>query len=930
MGGTGRLIRATLAGLTIAAVLVPAGRTHATTVATFSTRGSVNQVDVMHAPPGDTLSLLNDASVVVATGTVDDLGSLLFRNVAAGSGYTVVDGDQVSFPFSVMSPTDTPPQALYDTQQLVPGFQYITTRDGTRLSAEITLPGPADQGPYPTVIEYSGYDPSHPGAPQPSTQIAQLLGYATVGVNIRGTGCSGGAFDFFEPLQGLDGYDVVETVAAQPWVLNHRPGMVGISYPGIAQTFVAPTRPPHLAGIAALSVVADTYRSLADPGGIPNIGFPRDWAQQRDDGAKPYGQGWEQGIVDAGGPNGTQCAENQLMRHQNASLVSEFDAHPFREPVAAADALSPALLASKIDVPVFMGGAWQDEQTGGQSSLIWPNLTGVPAGELKVFGTNGTHVDSLVAELDRWYEFLEFYVAHRVPHISPTLRALAPALFAAAIGVGGVQLPPDRFDNTKSYASQLALYEAEPPVRILFENGAGNAANLGAPIGRYEMSFTSWPPSQAVPTAWYFQPDQKLASTPPTVADDAGDASTSYVYDPTAKPATDFHGSTSDIWTAHPAFDWRALPLGKALAFDSAPLPSTVVAAGPGSVNLWLRSTAPDTDLEVTLSELRPDGKELYVQNGWLRASHRALDASSTALQPVHPETSASAAPLPTGQFVSARVALFPFAHIFRAGSRLRITVEAPGGNRPFWAFGDLAAAGTVVNDIAHSSGRPSDLVLPVIPNPAPGIPASLPPCGSLRGEPCRNIVSNGAPTNVAAAPNGTDATVTWTAPAPRAGDKIASYHVTEEPGGRTLDVAGTARSALFHDLSPGVHHFEVTVTFSVSHASVAATGSADVTVLDEPPVTTTTIPTTTTTTTTTSTTVPTTVTTLATPAETSTTATTVAGTQGESTGSGGQASGDTSLPRTGGATSPLAFVGALAIAAGVALRPGRRRRGLP
>ncbi|HEV7526872.1 MAG TPA: CocE/NonD family hydrolase, partial [Acidimicrobiia bacterium] len=703
MGGGRKFGPIVLAGLVVAAALIPATQAaHATTLASFSAHGSVEQVYVTHAPPGDTLALRNASDVTVATGTVDDLGSLLFRNVTPGDGFTVVDGAQVTPPLHVMTQGEVPPQSLYDSQHLVDGFQYITTRDGTRLSAEIKLPGPAANGPYPTVVEYSGYDPSHPGAPQPSTQIAQLLGYATVGVNIRGTGCSGGAFDFFEPIQGLDGYDVVEAVAAQPWVLNHTPGMVGISYPGIAQTFVAPTRPPHLAAIAALSVVADTYRSLADPGGIPNVGFPREWAQERDNAARPYGQGWEQSVVNAGGANGQQCAENQILRHQNASLVNAFDTHAFREPVAAADALSPALLASKINVPVFMGGAWQDEQTGGQSSSIWSHLTGVPAGKLKLFGTNGTHVDSLVAELDRWYEFLEFYVAHRVPHVSPTIRLLAPAIFAAATGISGVQLPPDRFDNTKSYASQLAKYEAEPPVRLLLENGVGDASNLGAPFGDYELTFPSWPPPSTVPTSWYFQPDQKLSSTAPTVPDADGKAFTSYVYDPTAKPATDFHGSTSDIWAAHPAFDWRTLPLGKALAFDSPPLAQTTLAAGPGSVNLWLRSTATDTDLEVTLTELRPDGKEIYVQNGWLRASHRALDASSTALQPVHPDTSASAETLPAGQFVSARVALFPFAHIFRAGSRVRITVEAPGGNRPFWAFGDLPATGTVVDDVAH------------------------------------------------------------------------------------------------------------------------------------------------------------------------------------------------------------------------------------
>ena len=35
---------------------------------------------------------------------------------------------------------------------------------------------------------------------------------------------------------------------------------------------------------------------------------------------------------------------------------------------------------------------------------------------------------------------------------------------------------------------------------------------------------------------------------------------------------------------------------------------------------------ATDTDIQVTLSEIRPDGQETYVQSGWLRASRRVLD----------------------------------------------------------------------------------------------------------------------------------------------------------------------------------------------------------------------------------------------------------------------------------------------------------------
>src|SRR5262249_28106339 len=138
------------------------------------------------------------------------------------------------------APDDPPAQDFYSSQSLQPGYQYLTTRDGTTLAINVILPIGAtiDQGPFPTVIEYSGYDPSNPDSPQPSSQIATALGYAAVGINIRGTGCSGGAFQFFETLQLTDGYDAIEVVAAQPWVKNHKVGLVGLSYPGISQLFV--------------------------------------------------------------------------------------------------------------------------------------------------------------------------------------------------------------------------------------------------------------------------------------------------------------------------------------------------------------------------------------------------------------------------------------------------------------------------------------------------------------------------------------------------------------------------------------------------------------------------------------------------------------------------------------------------------------------
>ncbi|MFV2038757.1 MAG: CocE/NonD family hydrolase C-terminal non-catalytic domain-containing protein, partial [Acidimicrobiales bacterium] len=161
-----------------------------------------------------------------------------------------------------------------------------------------------------------------------------------------------------------------------------------------------------------------------------------------------------------------------------------------------------------------------------------------------------------------------------------------------------------------------------------------------------------------------------------------------------------------------------------------------------GSLDLCLRSSAEDTDLEVTVSEVRPDGLEVYVQSGWLRASQRALnEAESTDSFPVHTHLEADAMPLPEGEFSLTRVQIFPFAHPFRAGSRIRVTVDAPGGARPTWAFADTLPGGEL-NEIAQDSEHQSRLVLSIVPGV--DVPPGLPDCGSLRSQPCRPYVALG------------------------------------------------------------------------------------------------------------------------------------------------------------------------------------------
>src|SRR4029079_4876793 len=136
-------------------------------------------------------------------------------------------------------------------------------------------------------------------------------------------------------------------------------------------------------------------------------------------------------------------------------------------------------------------------------------------------------------------------------------------------------------------------------------------------------------------------------------------------------------------------FAWKApVPPGGSVAYTSAPMTKEMVVAGPASLNLWLESTATDTDIEATVTEVRPDGQETYVQRGWLRASHRKLDPTqSTALRPFQTHRRADAQPLTANTPAYMRLEVFPFAHAFRKGSRLRVWIEAPTGHTGFWAF---------------------------------------------------------------------------------------------------------------------------------------------------------------------------------------------------------------------------------------------------
>ena len=452
-----------LAGIALALVFASSA-----SAATFNARGSVEQVYVTGLPAGAGISLLDSGSGVVETRNANQRGGALFRNVSPGSGYRVrLDStSETSDPLTVLTTQSAPPSTdVYDQTIPTDGYGYMTTRDGTKLAYSVhpptdvsgalgqeLPPNPAgDTVPAPTLVEYSGYGYARPGPEGPQSGIAtlaNLMGFTVVDVNMRGTGCSGGAFDFFEPLQSLDGYDVVETVSRQPWVAHNKVGMLGISYGGISQLFTGQTRPPSLAAIAPLSVI-DGVQTTLYPGGILNTGFAYAWAQERIREANPAdpadpNNGAQSWAVQRVAEGDTTCRDNQDMHPEKADLEQKIRDNDHYVPEVA-DPVSPITFVDKIDVPVFMACQWTDEQTGGHCPTLAKHMTGT---DKKWFTyTNGTHVDSLDPETyNKLYDFFNIYVAQQAPPLTQTafIHATAPVAFQAIFGIDGpgTGLPP--------------------------------------------------------------------------------------------------------------------------------------------------------------------------------------------------------------------------------------------------------------------------------------------------------------------------------------------------------------------------------------------------------------------------------------------------------------------------------------------------------
>jgi predicted acyl esterase len=131
------------------------------------------------------------------------------------------------------------------------------------------------------------------------------------------------------------------------------------------------------------------------------------------------------------------------------------------------------------------------------------------------------------------------------------------------------------------------------------------------------------------------------------------------------------------------ALEYEAL--GEGLLFLTSPVEQETEITGPMAAKLWISSSTSDADLFLVVRLFDPEGEEVTyegstdpntpIANGWLRASHRALDLErSKPWQPFHRHDRME--PLVPGQVYECDVEIVPSCIVIPPGYRLGLSVR--------------------------------------------------------------------------------------------------------------------------------------------------------------------------------------------------------------------------------------------------------------
>ena len=534
----------------------------------------------------------------------------------------------------------------------------VPMRDGVRLSANVWLPARTARSP--AVVLRTPYGNESQDFARYGLQDYLCAGFAVVIQSVRGRGKSQGNFGFFF-VEGEDGYDTVEWVAAQRWC-NGEVAMDGGSYLGTAQWLAAREQPPHLKCIMPFVPAGDWFHEIPYMGGALQVDWAFSWLSLM------AGQTFD---FDATGDRNLEpyrpLIEAERVLGTKLPLYRQILAHP------TPDAYWKPLEWSgddfqRINIPVLTVTGWFDGDQAG-SMRYWSGL------EERTDPAKSAHLI-----------------------VGPWRHA--ECYLGAEARVGEIDSGTESVLPMRQLRLDFLRHHLRGEHRVLTAR-----VRLFITGTRCWREFDHYPPPMAQTRAWYLCADGpangsqgggRLSEERPSGTADR------FCYDP-LDPVPYKQGAED-----HREIERRS----DVLVYSSRALERPVTVVGAVELVLHAATDAPDTDFTAKLLDVYPDGRAVSLTHGGgvMRARYRHGFDRAEVLRPHEP--------------FELRIRLSHVGHTFLGAHRIRLEVSSscfpladPNTNTGADFATDTAhrkAQQTVLHDAAH----PSRLLLPVMPDP--------------------------------------------------------------------------------------------------------------------------------------------------------------------------------------------------------------------
>ena len=488
----------------------------------------------------------------------------------------------------------------------------IEMRDGIKLNTRVYFPPGWNGSATPVVLSRTPYNLEALDGYAMHYTINQ--GYIMVGQDIRGTHGSEGDFYFFN-TDADDGFDTVAWIQEQDWC-NGKIASVGGSALAINQIAYHPNQPEGLRAASMYVGTSEFYEYGMMIGGCLRIGLATNWLDQ------------------VGEPDSTIKLLQHPLKDDNYENIS----------------LRMNNRYQNVDVRALHVGGWYDMFIEGTIDTF----------QLYNNGTNYAK-DHQILVVGPWSHYLsDSHLDIEYPN---------------SIGLGYAGENEKKiFDE---YFKNIPIDWNTQPRIYYYVMGDPQGDDSTIDYNNWRTS-NSWPITHNA-EAWYLYPDGSLSPTIPSSGVNA-----SYLFDP-KNPVRNGGGTTLSLEYIG-AVDQRRIEYetyynsdyngnfeslvnrSDILKFTSSALTSPVEIIGNISADLYIKSNCTDTDFTAKLIDVFPDGREMWIGDGILKARYRnGYDASNL----MNPE-----------EMYKLTINLWSTAYRFVPGHQIRVSISSSNYNK--------------------------------------------------------------------------------------------------------------------------------------------------------------------------------------------------------------------------------------------------------